>query len=279
MREFIQLSYPLILTELITVVDSELLLTEAERNLTEQERRGLLYWLSAEREKQVRSAGGTRAGLENKLLSEGGITIEEHMDVLRKQVLGSEHLRKEIGPRIVVSWRDIERYYESHPEEFNSHETVELRIIKVNEANRNRIPLIQQALDEGEPFENVARQYSDLLASGGGLLRENPVAQATNIPEVNAVVSQLKEHEFTGPIETAGGTYWVYMENHNAPRSVSLYDAQRDIQKKLFDQMARQEEINYKLKLRQRADYDENDVEYMTTALLAVATSRWGPRE
>jgi hypothetical protein len=43
--------------------------------------------------------------------------------------------------------------------------------------------------------------------------------------------------------------------------------------------MARQEEINYKLKLRQRADYDENDVEYMTTALLAVATSRWGPRE
>lgn len=279
LREFIQLSYPLILQELVTVIDRELLLAEAERNLTERERSGLLYWLSSQRERQVRAAGGSQAELEDKLLTESGITFEEQMDVLRRQVLASEHLRKEIGPRIAVSWRDIERYYENHPDEFNSSETIQLRLIKLAESSRDLIPQVREALEDGQPFENVARDYSSLLASTGGLLRPGSIDGATNIPEVNAIVPDLGEHEYAGPIESANGIYWVYVEDYQKARSVSLYDAQREIQEKLVAQAVRQEEIKYKYKLRERANFNTEDVEYMAQALLAVAVSRWRPQE
>lgn len=79
-----------------------------------------------------------------------------------------------------------------------------------------RINMAYQKLQEGESFENVARNYSDDLQSNdkGGLLMDMPLNQMP--PDyVRQIANGLKEGEYTKPFKTIYGWHIIKLEHRD----------------------------------------------------------------
>jgi len=283
-RDFFRDAYGLIQQRLRTVVENKLLLAEAEIKLTPQQQEGLIKFLSGIREGTILRGGGTETGTNRQLENEQGLTLDEHLQQVRRQILIREQVRSKIERRVVVTWRDVERYYRTHPEEFDPPASIQLRIIAAKPENTEKKKLVAEALAEGQAFEFVADQYSDLSLPGGLFPKmelpdgiEN--AKVTNWPTVNKSIRSLKEGDIAGPFEVKNPDFavWVYVEKYEDGSPIPLFDAQRGIEAKLRDIYFEDEAQKYFRQLRERGNYD--DFDQMAQSLLAVALDRWAPPE
>ena len=259
------------------VVLNELILAEAEASLSEQEQMGLFAMLDRAYDEEIRKGGGTRSGAETRRRREGD-ELEQYLGKQKDIVLIDRIRQSKIEPKVVVTWRDIEREYQRHYEQFNPAATVTLARIRLNTRTQAQlIADVTRRLEAGESFEQLAEEldYED-----GGVWEtfEMGPGGITDI-EVNPVMKQaldgLAEGDSSPPFELGSGTLWLYVVSVDRPPSRSIYHPaiQLGLRRAIRARRGQEEWQRYIESLLEKGIHD--DLDAMAARLFRIAMVRY----
>lgn len=274
-REWVQSAARTVHTALIDQVRDELLLAEFYASLKPEQRAGVLAYVQRLRSNIISQNLGAEALADERLLEVEGLTIEEKVKQESERQLILEQLRREVYSRVVVSYRDIERYYESHFDEFNPPPSIKLRVIRANPGDAEAVA----AALATQPFADVAPQFTKFNASEGGLLvvlqpDDGSPPQFFGPQPLNAAAAALAQGETAGPIGYAGDQWWIHFESLER-NARTLYEAQDDIEAHLRQVRFQAEQDRFFAELLERARI--SDVETMVQRIVEFAAMRYLP--
>jgi len=119
-------------------------------------------------------AGGDRAKFEE-LLHESNMTMDEFKEKLFKDVCVDALLHEKTQRGIQFSQPQLREYYDKHPDVFQTEPQYRLEVILLRKAKhtdeeiKQLFQQIRGELEEGAPFPELAKKYSEgANASGGG---------------------------------------------------------------------------------------------------------------
>jgi hypothetical protein len=267
----------IILDWLRDVVTNELLLAEAEASLSKEEQMGLFAWLRSMYDEEIRRGGGTRSGAEQRQQKAGG-TLDEFLGERREMVLINQLQQERIEPRVIVSWRDIEREYARRYEEFNPPASVTLARIRLNTVTQSvMIEQVTERLAAGEPFADIA---DELGFADGGLwetfeLGPGGITDIGVSAPMKAALKGLQEGDTSKPFTLGSGTLWLHVVELKRPASHSIYDpsVQLMLRNVILQQRGRIEWTRFVNSLLERGVYDELDE--MAERLYKIAILRY----
>jgi len=147
---------------------------------------------------------------------------------------------------VVILPTQVERYYKEHLDEFEEPETVVLRtiVLKIEEPENRQMVLnqildIKKRLDEGENFEEMAKEFSeDNSAIEGGLI--GYVKNEQLIGELNKEVFSLEPNEISSVIESDLGFHIFKIDEKISAHSRSFEQASDEIRNMLYQQKVNQ---------------------------------------
>ena len=143
-------------------VNSELVIAEAESDMTPQMQEGLFGWLADLKQEVTAQRGGTSFGAEQSLLDETGMNMEEYIEQQRKLGLAGQLLRQKVEPRAIVSWRDVEQAYQAEIAKYQPPRKVLVgRILLLNSRDGMQIEAAKQAFSKGDGFTAVAKELGE----------------------------------------------------------------------------------------------------------------------
>ena len=276
--EFRAQSNRLINSHLRQVVSDALILAEAERTLTENEQRRLQAMLKIELERILAKwGGGSRAQAESRLMAEKGVTVQDEIESRRQKFLVDKYLKDQLWPKVHVSREEVERYYETHPEEYNPAPAVVIQVIIV--ADTATADKVDAGLASGKSFADVAKEFSKVRAEQGGELPEmqldGPLSsfKALRWTELNEQIQKMKQGE-QSPRTAIGSNFgWVRVKKLQQAEGKPLKDVFLDIEKALrirrFNALSRK----YLDELLSKGSY--TPTREMGASLLEVAMSRY----
>ncbi len=273
-REFEQRAMELIGLRLQQIVTDALIYAEAQRDLTKSENLGLSQMIQVRRDELLRLYGRGSVALAEQTLREEGTTLDRKLEEFRQGVVVSKLLRDKLYPRVNVTKRDVERYYNDHRAEYNPPATRTLRVIRVDDPEI--AAKVAERLAVGDPFEKLATSVVNRpgLAARGGLMAAVTGDVIFREDELNQAVQGLGEGEYTPEAIPAGGEYWFIMvEALDQPASVPLKMAQLEIEKVLADQQFRVLSERYRDELFRKGSYAALD--QMGQQLLQIALNRY----
>lgn len=234
-----------VLTETIRQeVGNFLVYQEAKDEMADEQR----AMLDAQVENRLKELIAQHGGSEQRLreaLREQGTTLDEALEIYRRDLIVKSYLRSKFEPKIEVGRRDLWLYYRRHPEEFSTPKRVAMQIIAApdtefdadegppHEQARAAILGAKDALDAGRPFDEVAREHSrGIKADEGGLW---PMAKegSFRLEAVEAAAFELPEGGVSDVIETDGGYYIVQAAEVAPERTQPFTKAQEEIRYKL----------------------------------------------
>ncbi len=229
----------------------------------------------------ARYGAGSLREAEIGIQQQTGHTLEVELDLWRQKVLVERLKTKKLRPKINVTRRDVERFYNDHHAEFNPAPSVTVRVILVE--SPATADTVDQTLKAGTPFDQVATQHSLYRADQGGLMEpfqlRGPFDQFAELrwPELNAAVRSLKsgDHSQRQSIQlgSAPGFGWVMLQDLQTGEGEALRDVFLDIENRLKN------EQYYKLS---QAYYNDlltegnfTPIESMMQRLLDIAMTRF----
>jgi hypothetical protein len=263
------------------LIDSELVIAEAESGLSLEQKQGLFGWLLDLREEEIARRGGSLASAEQSVLEEQGLSLEEFMSRRRDMALASDLLRRKIEPRVIVSWREIELEYRRREAEFNPPATVRLGRIRLSERSdgRERIEEVRAKFAAGEGFAAVA---ASLGLADAGFWLELPwgpegVAGLELADDLRSSLEGVEVGDAGRPIERSGSVIWLGILAVDRPPGLSLFDpmVQLSLQESLRARRFAVEQRRYLQSLRRR--WVSEDIGKMRERLIAIAVDRYLP--
>jgi hypothetical protein len=278
----------LIRSRMLQILQNELLIAQAESRLTPEEQQGLFYWLTKREEGLIAEQGtGSREEAASRLLAEEGISLEGRLREDREAALIRLVIEREIQPRVIVSWRDVERAYARNYDVFNKPGEMRLSTIILNpDRDAERIESVTARLAAGEPFTDVAASingrengdfYGPLAISPGGL---SALANENLWPEMIETIRGMEVGDKRGPITISppgGGSRvaWIKVLSLSYPPGRSLYEPA--VQTTLWDTLRAQQ-----FGLEQQNYFDEllnenilAEIDDIGKRLLALAIERY----
>jgi hypothetical protein len=129
------------------LVITDLLLSEAQSNMSKEESHGVFALIGQMRSDLVSSQGGSHAQLRESIEEQTGSTVDAFLDMQRDEIMIDALQRQEIWPKVNVTWRDIQREFEK----LSPNKSVPLK--KMDEA---RVAEILGAMQSGTPLKNIA---------------------------------------------------------------------------------------------------------------------------
>ena len=262
--------------------NEELLRAEAISKLPSEQRRfGVRGFLDLVREGEARRAGGVGSAARRRA-EDPDRTYEEYLERTGTMMVIQELIFEPLRRRASVPWRRIEEAYERQFERFNPEASVVFRMIRVSQRRPDSIERIQNALDEGLPFVEVAAMPDNGFVSDEpgriaftmrGTLEE---ASFFSSEAVNEAVRELAKGEWAGPIEAQPFIFWIMLEQIDR-RSVPLIDAQRELRSQLENTMLLESQEELIERLVRRASFTEMEV--MHRRLMEIAIQRYLPPE
>lgn len=272
--EFRRQAEQLINARLQQMVTDTLIYGEAERDLSSTELPGLRMMLEDYREELLRNFGeGSLMRAESRLLDERGQTVDQAVQSRREELVVRRYMQRKVTPKIVVTRRDIERFYKENEERFNPPPK---RIVRLIVTPTPELAVkVEERLAAGETFEQVAsdenlNQYS---ADEGGLWGEVEGDEPFGNEEVNAALAPLQEGQHSPAVE-AGNGYWIlFVEKETTEPSISLKEAQVKIEQLLRQQQFRFLSEMERQRLMKQGSY--NPLDEMSASLLDIAMSRY----
>ncbi len=233
-----------------------LVLAEAGRRLTDQQKEHIDKEMEEILRKMIAQATGSRQKLEARFIHEG-TTLKAAMDRQRDELTISLYLRARFMPTISVTGNMLWRYYNSHRADYTTPKKVQMQIIaagvraflpdgtisptemELKAARTKAKQVIDKAvkqLVDGQPFGEVAKRLSrGIKAPKGGLWDLMPKG-SFKAERVERIAFKLTEGQMAGPIEIAHGYYIVKAKKVQPGREISYEDAQEDIEKDLREQ-------------------------------------------
>jgi len=177
------------------------------------------------------------------MLESEGKSVETYKDNVRNQILVSKITRFELGSRVNVSKREIEKYYHDNQKEFWEPGKVRVKHIliligkgaseKIRKEKNKQIKEILAELKEGKDFAEAAKEYSeDISASIGGDV--GFVVRGQMVPEFEKAVYRLKAGEVSDVVETEYGYHIIKAEEVQKGRTLPLKEVENKINSNLL---------------------------------------------
>jgi len=257
-------------------VMSELLLAEALSQITPEQQVGLIAWLTQTRERFVSErGGGSVAVAEGELEAEGYTSIDEAVKDERDRTLLRMLLQQEVMPRVLVSWRDVQRRYERDFDKYNPPAQATLAWIHLTPGRDDaEIERVTQQLQTGIPFLEVA-ETAGMLQSG--LMFDKPLTLGPGglgesedlIPLYRERLAGLSEGDTVGPFTqelSRGGEWRVWLHvvsiSRQAGRPIYDPDVQMEIKDTLFqERFMTEQELYFRRLLDEAIEADLTEVQ------------------
>lgn len=175
-----------------------------------------------------------------------GLTDASFRAELRVQLTVKELLRREADAVVAPAPEEVQAFYDANPDRFASGERVRLRRILVRVApeaslaeRRRRYERAYEALErvnEGQPFAEVAREFSDEAESAakGGLLPELGKGQLP--PPVEAAAFSLEAGRISDIVDTPEGFHILRIEERLPSRRYAFAEVRREAEQFLLAQ-------------------------------------------
>jgi hypothetical protein len=260
-------------------VDSELIVAEAESQLSPEQQQGVLAWLKSIQEATIAERGGSRAAAEASLQAEEDKTLDEFMQQRREVSLALRLLNQRIEPRAIVSWREVEQAYQRDAKIYNPPSQVRIGRIKLDVvADAAKIERVRALVKEGKKFSEIAKEL-ELTEGGLWQASELPAGGVQGLPLADGVLSRLKplqpDQVSEELVQKEGFVVWFAIMEISQPRARSIYD--RDLQlaitRQIQDVRRAIERQRYIASLRSR--WVTDDIVEMEERLVAFALERY----
>jgi hypothetical protein len=241
-----------------TLVDSELVIAEAQSRVSPEMQQGVLAWLRDMQERTVAQHGGSFNETNKQLLEETGKTINEWVEDKKNEALATDLIRRKVEPRVIVSWRDIEQAYEVYRQNAKVEAKYQLgRISLQKDSQADKIELVTKMLAEGKPFVEVAKAVG---MRGDGEWREvsvgpNGPQYGDMVEEIAEVLRPLKPGQVSAPVEGRTTMVWYAVVSETGRQeAMSLFDplVQFGLRDQLTGRRRNFEQYRYISKLRSR---------------------------
>ena len=240
-----------------TLINRELLYQESQKLKIQIDEEEVLNQLI-----QTKDGFPSEAEFQKKL-SEMNVTEEDIKTQINRALAIRELINNEVAEKVVVSDQEAKEYYDTHPQEFKQPEEVNARhiLIKVDQnadasekaKARKTIKEIQQKLDNGEEFAELAKEYSQgpSGAKGGalGYFRRGQMVK----PFEDAAFS-MEANEVSDLVETTFGYHLIKVIDIKAERPIEFQAVQPQIVQYLKQEKTRKEVGRYVEKLRSDAE-------------------------
>lgn len=146
----------------------------------------------------------------------------------KKKILISRLIKERADDKISIPERDIEKYYNEHSEDFMLPERWRASHILVD--TPEEAEQIKQKINQGESFENLAKEKSkDAAAKQGGDVGYFTKGQL--IPEFEQACFGLEVGEISGIVKTKFGYHIIKLTERKNPE-VQNFSAVKDLIKK-----------------------------------------------
>ena len=160
-------------------------------------------------------------------LETSGQTEEDLLFRVKLDVISNKVREEIIDETDEVTDEDIEQYYEENKERFAQPERRDLNVVLTkNEARANEA---KQALESGQSFADVAKQYSIDQASKAQGGKLPAVAQGQQEKAFDDAIFAAEQGELTGPVKTQFGWYVFEVTDVTEASQQTLEDATETI--------------------------------------------------
>ncbi len=264
----------LVTSTLDEIVFNRLILGEAQRDLSDDERRGLQYLLQQRREDLIRKWGaGSLIVAQMTLREKKDTTIQQMLDEMRTQLVIQHYLSRKLLPKINVTRKDIERYYYDHLSEYQPKPGRTVYLIRTE--NPRTADEIDARLKTGTPFTKVAAtSLNTFHPDQDGLFATDATGhEIIGIKSLNDAALSLAAGAHSPRITYRGVCYWVYISAISTGHQQSLRDAQLNIERTLREQAYRRLMSRYRDQLYAQGSY--NPLNQMAHALTDIAVARY----
>jgi len=215
----------------VRTVESELVVAEAESQLTAEQQQGLLAWLRTIQEETIAERGGSRTAAEASLAVEEDKSLDEFMQQRRDVAIAGRLLNQKLEPRTIVSWREVQQAYERDRKIYNPPPQIKIGRIRFDsKAEVDKIERMKALVAEGKTFPELVREF-DIPKDGVWQTSDLTADGIDGLPLNDSVKSRLKDlkpGEVSRPLEQTDLTSWFSVVSIDAPVSRSIYD--REVQ-------------------------------------------------
>jgi len=267
----------IIASRLGAMVTDALIYGEAQRDLSDPERQGLVMATQNQREKILREYGQVSPALaEVNLIEKTGLNLDQTLEQWRQAAVIQRYIGQKIRPKVNVTRKDVRRYYQEHYNEFNPPSSRTVRVIQVD--SQEDAESIQQMLAAATPFAQAATDPRNVFHPGtGGLMGDMAGEQLFADEAVNRATLGLEAGTCAGPITVGEKRWFVCVEKINQAQGRPLMGVQVQIHEILFRQQFREYSDRYRMQLFEEGSY--NSIEQMTMSLLQIAVDRYAPAD
>jgi foldase protein PrsA len=176
-----------------------------------------------------------------KFLKQSGQTQQDILLRVKIDLLFSKIRDQVIKGKDKVSDAQVQSFYNKNKSRFSTPETRDLQIVLTkNQAQANKA---KQAIQKGQPWAKVAKQYSIDQASkaqGGKLANQ---AKGSLEKSLDAAVFSAKKGALTGPVKTQFG-YYVFQVTKITPASQQTLAQTKETIKNLLKSQNQQKALN-----------------------------------
>ena len=198
-------------------------------------------------------------------LDKDGMTFDAYKQDLKEQLQRQQLVRREIRSKLVVTDDEIGEYYRQHRDEYEGKEALRIKQIllpvppgtdpAIRERARELAESILKRIKNGEPFEELATQFSQgpATAAGGDI---GFVEKGHMLPEVEKVALSLEVGGVSPVIDSPQGFYIIQVIDKRGAGLKPVTEVRQEIQNKLEEEKAAKKFDQWVIDLRNKSLVD-----------------------
>lgn len=259
------------------LINSELIIAEAQSRLSPEMQQGIFAWLRDMQERTIAQSGGSRSNADEALREQTGMGVDQFIEQRKNYELSADLLRRKVDPRVIVSWRDVERLYDFNRAKYAPDPVYKLGRVRLAKTQQDEIARARAMFAEGKTFADVA---AAMKAPNGGAWQEVKVGPegmeiASMTEDLQAALKPLKPGQVSGEIEQRTHIVWVSVMSEERPPAVTIFDValQLSLRSQLYEYRSGEERMRYIASLRSR--WLSDDIQKMEFRLLTIALTRY----
>jgi parvulin-like peptidyl-prolyl isomerase len=248
---------PWIAEETRSQVTRALVLAEADKRLTDEQKKKIDEEVQEAHNEMLADAGGSKTALRQRLAKQG-TSLEDVLTRHREDTAFKLYLRARFMPAIVINRRMLWDYYRLNHEKYVVDKKVQMQLIAAplkafyaegvlapsateqaaaRRKARETIDQAAAALAKGEDFTQLAKRLSRGIKAADGGLWPLMAADTFRETQVEQAAFRLPEGGVSGVIETDSGFYIVKAKRLQAGRVVPFEEAQQEIEETLRNRL------------------------------------------
>jgi len=184
-------------------------------------------------------------------LRKANSSYKSFFEGIRSNLVRTKVLARTISPDVVLSEASIKEYYEANPDEFRAEEywLQQVFISSRRQEAPARAQAAYNALQQGKPFEQAAREYSDdPSAKQGGDI--GYVKKEDLVPELRQAINLLIPGTYSHPVQTPYGYHIIKVLDVRKSDALPFDAVKESIQEKIVQKESEKRYKEYVAKLR-----------------------------